>query len=136
MNVLILIRKIKSPLLAMSALFYLTTLTAFPQQKPELYVATGHTATVEKILFSPDGRLMVTFGYYTVKVWDVGTGEELRTLIDPGGDHINAISFSPDGRTLATSHNKAGIRRWDIFTGKFLGILCGPQMCTSARTHG
>src|SRR5262249_38640402 len=59
-----------------------------------------------------------------VRIWDVGTGKELRVL---GGhkDHVVGISFSPDSRRLLTvSWDKSG-HIWDVITGKQLAEIGG-----------
>jgi WD40 repeat protein len=38
-----------------------------------------------------------------VKLWDVATGDELRTLTGHDGT-VNSVAWSPDGTTLASGH--------------------------------
>ena len=52
----------------------------------------------------------------TVKLWDVKTGNELRTL-KGHNDHVRSVKFSPDGKTLASSYNGMTIL-WDVGTGE------------------
>jgi len=57
-----------------------------------------------------------------MKLWDVATGRELKTLIggvDPDSPNaILSILFSLDGRTLAQRSGKTIIKAWDVATGK------------------
>ncbi|MCY3764095.1 MAG: hypothetical protein OXH06_01555, partial [Gemmatimonadetes bacterium] len=75
---------------------------------------TGHAQGVASVLFSPDGTILASTSQdNTVKLWDVATGANLATL-----RHANfapSMSFSPDGRLLATSDNKA-VELWDLST--------------------
>jgi len=68
----------------------------------------GHTSTVRKVLFTPDGRKVISVAYdKTVRVWDVGTGEVdnvFRLPMGPGNEGIlNGAALAPDGQTLAVA---------------------------------
>lgn len=55
-----------------------------------------------------------------VKIWNLKTSKEHRCLLHDedrsGLNNINSVSFSPDGKTLATANSKAHF--WDLETGK------------------
>ncbi len=68
--------------------------------------AGGHTAMVQKVLFSRDGKELVSVSAdKTIRVWDVATGEPLRVLRTPVGDGnegmLYAAALSPNGEWLA-----------------------------------
>ncbi|MEK6320270.1 MAG: caspase family protein [Acidobacteriota bacterium] len=57
----------------------------------------------------------------SVKLWDVTTGRELRSLqIDiPPNDYSSiAVIFSPDGRLLATGSSAYPMKLWNVDTGQ------------------
>lgn len=94
--------------------------------KPELVVQTGHFI-IYSIAFSPEGQLLASGGSdQTIKLWDVATGRELRTLTGHSDD-VESVAFSPDGRTLASGSNDETIKLWDVVTGRELRTLTGHQ---------
>ncbi|OAD19000.1 Serine/Threonine protein kinase with repeats [Candidatus Thiomargarita nelsonii] len=77
------------------------------------------------VTFSPDGRTLVAGSVNnTVKLWDVKTGKEIRTL-KRHTKYVRSLSFSPDGRTLASGSDDNTIKLWDVSTGKMLATLEG-----------
>jgi WD40 repeat protein len=105
--------------LSISLLLLLTPHTVCAQ-KPELIVQTGHTGPILLIAFSPDGKTLAASGL-ELKLWDVTTGVELRTL---GSNTLaSTIAFSPDGKTLASGTGEGKVDWWDVTTGVKLRVL-------------
>jgi WD40 repeat protein/tetratricopeptide (TPR) repeat protein len=73
----------------------------------------GHAADVNCLLFSPDGRRLVTASNdFTAKLWDVATGREVFTLRGHTGGLV-ALVFGPDGDRLVTGGIDTTARVWD-----------------------
>jgi len=87
---------------------------------------TGHKGgTYEATaVFSPDGRQLATFGGKdkAVKLWAVATGELIFDLTGHEKS-VDAVAFSPDGRTLATGGHHEVVRLWDTATGQLKATL-------------
>jgi WD40 repeat protein len=86
-------------------------------------VIVGHSAPVKSLVFSPDGRrLLTTSADMTAKVWDVDTGNWLITL----SGHTDIVTkgiFSPDGAWFVTAGYDRTIRLWDSQTGALMKVL-------------
>jgi WD40 repeat protein/transcriptional regulator with XRE-family HTH domain len=75
-----------------------------------LFMLVGHTAAVEAIAFSPDGKRLATASDdSTTKIWDAQTGQELMTLTGHTGG-VFGVAFSPDGTRLATAGGDGVVR--------------------------
>ena len=101
----------------------------------DLLTVRGHTTSpgavrwglsgIYGLNFSPDGKQIASAGSDNlVKVWDVSTGREIRTL-KGHTDVVFAVSFSPDGQMVATGSKDATIKLWDARTGALVRTLEG-----------
>ena len=91
----------------------------------ELALLTGHTAQIQSLAFSPDGKILASTGNdRTIRVWDTETGKQLVVLSDrrnlPG-----TLAFSPDSTTIASDGRTGTIQIWDVATGDPLATLTG-----------
>ena len=85
----------------------------------------GHTSGIERIAWSPDGRLLASpSDDKTIRLWDVETGKCLRLLQGHNGK-VNSVAFDPAGRVLASGGQDDTIRLWELASGKMLHELKG-----------
>ena len=72
------------------------------------------------VMYSPDGKTIATipvgddFQGGTVRLWDVATGEHLKTLKGYSNSDYNSVAYSPDSKTIATGHQDGTVLLWDI----------------------
>jgi len=85
----------------------------------QIVFCKGHTDWIRSLTFSPDGTTLASASFdKTVKLWDIRTGECLKTLQAHG--RVNSVSISPDGTTLASGSDDKTVKLWDIRTGECL----------------
>jgi WD40 repeat protein len=109
-------------------------LAAAPQDPPKGAVSFGTPSKewkeyITALACSPDGKSAVSArNDGEVRVWDLGTQKPLRTLLDPSKDkgneffrdqrRIEAVAYTPDGRSIVAVGFGFGIRVWDSSTGE------------------
>jgi RNA polymerase sigma factor (sigma-70 family) len=74
---------------------------------------------IDRLALSPDGKTLASAGMdaFFVKLWDVGTGKEIRTLMHGGA--VECLAFSPDGKTLVAGVIQGQtLHLWETATGR------------------
>jgi WD40 repeat protein len=90
-----------------------------------LHELGGHGGTIFGILWSPDGRRVMTMGMdLASKMWDAATGRLLYTF-SVRGTATGFAEFSPDSRRVLTSDFDQTARIWDVDSGALVHALAG-----------
>ncbi len=83
----------------------------------------GHGVWVRDVSFSPDGKTLATASYdRTVKLWNVDkllniendTNETLEQTLKGHVDGVETVSFSPDGKLIASGSKDGNIKLWNL----------------------
>ena len=106
----------------------------------EIRRLAGHRSGYERVLFSPRLNLMGSVNYDAPpEIWDPSTGKIVRRL--EGFDAATALTFSPDGRTVATGGTDSTIRIWELATAQqrfkldgHLGFVTGMAFTPDGKT--
>jgi len=96
-----------------------------PLAPDEVRRFVGHRGPVRGVAISPDGtRALSASGYpygdRTIRLWDLKTGQQIRTFTDPEMQWVYHAAFLPDGRRALSVSNDIVLRLWDLETGKIL----------------
>jgi WD40 repeat protein len=98
------------------------------QTRGGLFTLYGHTDSVLRVAFSPDGERIVTGTRKEVKVWDARTGTTVfeltgTAMLELKNRFEESQLFSLGGTRLATAGRDNTARLWDARTGKLQGEL-------------
>jgi WD40 repeat protein len=86
-----------------------------------------HADIVYAVAIAPDGRLVATATPNgAIRLWDVPAARLRRVLAGPRGLFRALLSFSPDGRYLASSTGRA-IHVWDVERDQAINCLHGHE---------
>jgi WD40 repeat protein len=74
---------------------------------------------VNDLVTSPNGRLVAIASDDGIRLWSIGAGHQVGRVF--GGQNIQAVAFSRDGRLLASGGNDDTVRLWNVADRKELG---------------
>ena len=99
-------------------------------------ITPGNDNSFSSIDFSPNDALMVTGGDGEVHIYNMTSGQTLRT-ISQGNENYNDVHFSPDGNLVAACSASSGggseLRVWNPITGVSVFSDTGTTSCYSAQ---
>lgn len=89
-------------------------------------VLPAHSDPVSGVHFNVDGTLIVTSSYDgLIRIWDAGSGQCLKTLIDETNPPVSFASFSPNGMYVLSSSLDSNVKLWSYSSGKCLRVYNG-----------
>ena len=90
------------------------------KKQPELppgvslrHTLTGHSNAINGVAVTADGRRAVSASDKTLKVWDLESGEELRTLESHSGA-VYSVTLTGDGRRVVSGSSDNTLKVWDL----------------------
>ena len=102
-----------------------------------------HTSKIRDIAFSADGRRLVSVSSNAMRMWDVSTGAELKSLPTPQDKHaqrvppilkreeldkaylpnrrddVHSVIFSEDAKHLVSASKDGSLHIWDVESGLY-----------------
>ncbi len=78
-----------------------------------MFTLKGHAGTVKAVVVTSDGKAISGSWDKTLKVWDVESGEELRTLEGHTGV-VNAVALTSDGKKAISGSYDKTLKVWDV----------------------
>jgi hypothetical protein len=102
------------------------TIAADTTYKHQMPTVLEHANTVWSLAFSPDSQILASSsGDRTMKLWQLKTGELIRSIPNAHAGTIWSVEIDPDGEKLVSASSDCTVKIWDLHTGKLLRTLQG-----------
>jgi WD40 repeat protein len=89
-----------------------------------LRVLNGHKDRVNSVNFSSDGKLFVSAGDSTIKIWDAKSGA-LLDILEEHTSEVKSATLSSDGQRIVSGSADDTVRIWQVANGSLHHILKG-----------
>jgi WD40 repeat protein len=91
--------------------------------KYDVNVLRGDTYQTWSLVIAKDGKTVAAGGGDgTVRLWDLETGQLLKSHTVTVGDGVDALALSPDGQKLACGHHSGRIELWNLATDEVIRL--------------
>lgn len=105
------------------------------QNGPIIQTYRGHSAEVDTVAWSPNGKLIASAGQdHVVRIWNAATGATVITYHGhTSAVKISAVTWSPDGARIASADDVSStVHIWDVFTGEDVLLYQTPSPTVNA----
>ncbi|WP_375772358.1 protein kinase [Archangium gephyra] len=113
------------------------TLAADARAQGFATVLRGHREVINALLFSPEGRRLVSSSDdHTLRLWDLEKGT--HQVLSGHTDEAWRLAPFPDARGFVSSSKDGTLRQWDLETGegRLFATLAGPVSALAASADG
>jgi WD40 repeat protein len=90
------------------------------------------------IVYSPDGKTIITADGRFIRLWEAATGRPISQFAGHGAD-VSALATAPDGKMLASQDEDATLILWNIRAGRevrrFPGLATNLEARIKAQKH-
>jgi WD40 repeat protein len=94
-------------------------------ERPELFLQTGHVHSVTSVALSADGRYALSGSRdNTLALWDLVSGKQIRQFTGHAS-LVKAVAFTPEGKHAVSASFDKTLKVWDIETGKEVRTFTG-----------
>ncbi|MCG9128057.1 hypothetical protein JT359_10700 [Candidatus Poribacteria bacterium] len=80
-------------------------------------ILKGHENEINHLTFSPDGKILASASWDTIRLWDVITGDHITTITQDI-DSRHKIRFTHNGDSLVFKDNESRVLFWNTETRK------------------
>lgn len=96
-------------------------LTALTEKTP-LFSLKNNSRDINRVQFSSSGRYALAAGYRVVRIWDLRSGTNVKSLWGHNGT-VECAAFSPNERYVASGGYDNTIRLWNLESGEQIDTL-------------
>ena len=87
----------------------------------EISLSRMNGVSIDGIVLSPDLQLCASMRDHQIDVWDLNTNQ-IKTTLEGHSNSVLSVSFSSDGKMLASTSFSNEIRLWNLENGK-VGVI-------------